>query len=112
VPPGLRLRQRAAVSGRARAALPPNLQRYADTGEALVAEPFRGVTAEGTAVTGLFPLQPTGVSTRPLLAAAEALLASLGDEQRRRVRFDLDTDAWRRWSNIHPSCVTASRSTS
>jgi hypothetical protein len=102
VPPGLRLRQRAAVSGRARAALPPNLQRYADTGEALVAEPFRGVTAEGTAVTGLFPLQPTGVSTRPLLAAAEALLASLGDEQRRRVRFDLDTDAWRRWSNIHP----------
>ncbi len=102
MPPGLRLRQRAAVSGRARAALPPNLQRYADTGEALVAEPFRGVTAEGTAVTGLFPLQPTGVSTRPLLAAAEALLASLGDEQRRRVRFDLDTDAWRRWSNIHP----------
>ncbi len=101
-PPGLRLRQRAAVSGRVRAALPPNLQRYADTGEALIAEPFRGVTAEGTAVAGLFPLQPTGVSTRPLLAAAEAWLASLGDEQRRRVRFDLDTDAWRRWSNIHP----------
>jgi len=102
LPSGLRLRQRAAVSGRARAALPPNLQRYADTGEALIAEPFRGVTADGPAVAGLFPLQPTGVSTRPLRDAAEGFLASLGDEQRGRVRFDLDTDAWRRWSNIHP----------
>jgi hypothetical protein len=103
MPPGLRLRQRAAVSGRARAAeLPPNLQRYADTGEALIAEPFHGVTANGTAVAGLFPLQPTGVSTRPLLHAAEAFLAALGDAQRARVRFELEADAWRRWSNIHP----------
>ena len=98
----LRLRQRLAVSGRARAELPPNLQRYADTGEALIAEPFRGVTANGIVVPDLFPLQPTGVSTRPLLEAAEAFLASLGDAQRARVRFELDTDAWRRWSNIHP----------
>ncbi len=103
MPPGLGLRQRAAVSGRARAAeLPPNLQRYADTGEALIAEPFHGVTANGTAVAGLFPLQPTGVSTRPLLHAAEAFLAALGDAQRARVRFELEADAWRRWSNIHP----------
>ena len=42
-----RLRQRLAVSARARAELPPNLQRYADTGEALIAEPFRGITADG-----------------------------------------------------------------
>jgi hypothetical protein len=97
-----RLRQRLAVSARARAELPPNLQRYADTGEALIAEPFRGVTADGTVVPGLFPLQPTGVSTRPLLDAAEAFLTSLGDGQRARVRLPLDTDAWRRWSNIHP----------
>ena len=42
MPRGLRLRQRLAVSARARPAeLPPNLQTYADTGEALIAEPFR-----------------------------------------------------------------------
>jgi Protein of unknown function (DUF3500) len=103
LPPGLRLRQRQPVSGRARAAeLPPNLQRYADTGEALVGEPFRGITADGTVVPGLFPLQTTGVSTRPILDAAEALLAALGPAQRTRALFDLDSDAWRRWSNIHP----------
>ena len=63
LPSGLRLRPRAAVSGRARAALPPNLQRYADTGEALIAEPLRGVTADGTAVAGLVPHHPA--STTP-----------------------------------------------
>jgi Protein of unknown function (DUF3500) len=103
IPSGLRLRQRTAVSGRARQAeLPPNLQRYADTGETLVAEPFRGITTDGVVVADLFPLQATGVSTRPLLDAAEAFLAALGPAQRARACFALDSDAWRRWSNIHP----------
>jgi len=99
----LRLRQRLAVSARARPAeLPPNLQRYADTGEALIAEPFRGITADGRVVPRLFPIQRTGVSARPVQDAAEAFLASLGPEQRARALFSLDSDAWRRWSNIHP----------
>jgi hypothetical protein len=102
-PAGLRLRQRLAVSARARPAeLPPNLQRYADTGEALIAEPFRGITADGRVVSRLFPIQCTGVSARPVQDAAEAFLASLGPEQRARALFSLDSDAWRRWSNIHP----------
>ena len=97
------LRQRTAVSARARPPeLSPNLQRYADTGEALVAEPFRGITTDGHLVPSLFALQPTGVSTRPVLEAAEAFLASLGSAQRERASFSLDTDQWRRWSNIHP----------
>jgi hypothetical protein len=98
----LRLRQRLAVSARARAGLPPNLQRYADTGEALIAEPFRGITADGRVVPRLFPIQRTGVSARPVQDAAEAFLASLGPEQRARALFSLDSDSWRRWSNIHP----------
>jgi len=99
----LRLRQRLAVSARARPAeLPPNLQTYADTGEALIAEPFRGITADGRVVPRLFPIQRTGVSARPVQDAAEAFLASLGPEQRARALFSLDSDAWRRWSNIHP----------
>jgi hypothetical protein len=51
LPHGLRLRQRLAVSARSRPAeLSPNLQRYADTGEALVGEPFRGITVDGAVV--------------------------------------------------------------
>ena len=103
MPRGLRLRQRLAVSARARPAdLPPNLQTYADTGEALVAEPFRGITADGRVVPRLFPIQRTGVSARPVQDAAEAFLASLGPGQQARALFSLDSDAWRRWSNIHP----------
>jgi hypothetical protein len=103
IPRGLRVRQRTAVSGRARPAeLPPNLQAYADTGETLVAEAFRGITTDGVAIPDLFPLQATGMSTRPLLDAAEAFLAALGPAQRARACFALDSDAWRRWSNIHP----------
>jgi Protein of unknown function (DUF3500) len=103
IPHGLRLRQRLAVSARARQAeLPPNLQRYADTGEALVGEPFRGITTDGVVMPRLFPLQATGISTRPLLDAAGAFLDCLGPEQRARAVFTVDSDAWRRWSNIHP----------
>src|SRR5205823_1992982 len=47
-------------------------------------------------------IQPTGVSTEPLKAAAEALLGALESEQRTKALFPVDTDAWRRWSNIHP----------
>jgi hypothetical protein len=102
LPAGLRLRQRVAVSGRARGELPANLQRYADTGEALIAEPFRGITADGAVAPGLYAIDPTGVPTRPLLDAAVAFLAALGPDQQHRACFPLDTDAWRRWSNIHP----------
>jgi hypothetical protein len=103
IPRGLRLRQRAPVSGRTRPAeLPPHLQRYADTGETLVAEPFRGITTDGVVQPALFPIQVTGLSTRPLLDAAEAFLAGLGPTQRARACFALDSDVWRRWSNIHP----------
>jgi hypothetical protein len=103
MPRGLRLRQRLAVSARARPAeLPPNLQTYADNGEALIAEPFRGITADGRVVPRLFPIQTTGVSARPVQEAAEAFLVSLGPEQRARALFSPDSDAWRRWSNIHP----------
>ena len=102
IPDGLRLRKRAAASGRALTDLPPPLQRYADTGEALIAEPFRGITVDGVVARDLFPLRATGVPTRPLAAAAEAFLDCLRPEQRTRAVFGIDSDAWRRWSNIHP----------
>ena len=100
---GLTLRRRTPVSGRARAAeLPPGLQKYLQTAEASLAEPFKGVTTDGRVVPGLFQLGTTGVSARPIADAALAWLASLGAEQQARARFGVDGDAWRRWSNIHP----------
>ena len=100
---GLTLRRRTPVSGRARAPeLPPGLQKYLQTAEASLAEPFKGVTTDGRVVPGLFELGTTGASTRPIADAALAWLASLGAEQQARARFGVDGDAWRRWSNIHP----------
>ena len=51
---------------------------------------------------GLFPLRATGVSTRALADAAVTFLDLLGADQRARALFPLESDTWRRWSNIHP----------
>ena len=102
-PPGLNVRQRTPVSARARQAeLPPPLQKYVETGEALIAEPFKGITAGGSVAPGLFPLKKTGVSTRQITDAARAFVDSLSEPQRERALFSLESDVWRRWSNIHP----------
>ena len=46
-----------------------NRQRLLDQ----AAEPYVGITTDGTVLPGLYDIQPTGVSTRPLLDAANAL---------------------------------------
>jgi Protein of unknown function (DUF3500) len=98
-----RVRQRPPTSGRrVPDPLPEGLQRYRDNAEAAVAVPFKGITADGSPVSGLFAIESTGVSTQPMVDAAQALLSALGLEQAARARFPLDTDVWRRWSNIHP----------
>jgi hypothetical protein len=100
---GLRLRQRS--SGSARVLLPqlsPFLEEYRAKGEASVAEPFTGITTDGTAVRGLFSLAETGVPTAPIRDAAEAFLTALTSAQQASALFPLESDVWRRWSNIHP----------
>ena len=42
-----------------------------------LAEPFKGVTTNGTIISGLFAIRSTGVSTEPVRSAAVAFLASL-----------------------------------
>jgi hypothetical protein len=66
-----------------------------------LAEPFKGVTADGNVQTGLFKLQSTGVSTEPVRAAAQALLAGLSEEQRKKSKFPVDDPEWRKWMNQH-----------
>ncbi len=64
-------------------------------------DPFVGITTDGTARPGLSPIGPTHVSTRPLVDAGLAFLATLDDAQRRTVTFPVDSDEWRRWCNVH-----------
>jgi hypothetical protein len=66
-----------------------------------MAENFKGLTADGKIVPGLFPLQSTGITSQPMAAAVTTFLASLDASQRKAVSFDVDGEVWRTWSNIH-----------
>lgn len=68
---------------------------------AALAEPFRGITANGTVERGLFRVKSTGVSTEPVRKAAEAFLAALAPEQRKKTTFAVDDPEWRKWMNVH-----------
>jgi Protein of unknown function (DUF3500) len=76
--------------------------QYGQTGRASIAQPFKGITADGQVVPNLFSVKSTGASTQPVREAAEAFVASLDAGQRHAAMFDLEADAWRAWSNIHP----------
>jgi hypothetical protein len=69
--------------------------------EKALAEPFRGITTNGSPVQGLFPLEVTGVSTAPVVKAAERFLETLTTDQRSRTEYEVDDVEWRRWNNVH-----------
>ena len=69
----------------------------------MLREPFVGVTSDGTPRPGLFALTSTGVTTRPVVDAARAFIATLSDAQRQRMMFPVDDLEWRQWANIHIS---------
>jgi hypothetical protein len=64
-------------------------------------EPFKGITTNGTIVSGLFPIRATGVSTAGVRAAATAFIGSLTAEQKAATVFSVDHEEWRDWQNIH-----------
>ena len=66
-----------------------------------LADPFTGITTNGTPLPGLFAIRSTGVSTEPVRAAAEAWLASLSAAQRTKTTFGVDDPEWRKWMNQH-----------
>jgi hypothetical protein len=66
-----------------------------------LAEPFKGITADGALAPGLYSIRSTGVSTEPIVAAARAFLALLPAEQRSRATFAVDDAEWRKWANMH-----------
>jgi hypothetical protein len=65
-----------------------------------LAEAFKGITTNGTVIPGLFPIYSTGVSTKPVLIAAQAFISSLTDSQRAAALFDIEDEEWRKWNNV------------
>lgn len=100
---GLGLRGRPPVSSRMPA--PDVGERFARmraNGEAILQQPFKGITTDGNVIPDLYPLEATGVSTEPIRRAALEYLDALDGEEQRQTQFELTSDAWRRWWNIHP----------
>src|SRR5262245_55443116 len=64
---------------------------------------FVGVTADGHVIPGLFKLQDTGLDTKPIVAAANELLAVLDPDERTVTTQELESPAWRMWTNAFPS---------
>jgi hypothetical protein len=64
-----------------------------------LAEPFKGITANGEIESNLFAIRSTGVSTEPVRRAADAFLAALTPAQRKATMFAIDDDEWRKWMN-------------
>jgi hypothetical protein len=86
-------------------------QRMSQQAEARgLAEPFKGVTTNGTIIPSLFAIHSAGVPTEPVRAAAAAFLASLAAEQRAKTSFPVDDLEWRKWMNQHLMCARASAS--
>ena len=80
---------------------PPPIQEIVDERLACLAEPFRGVTTDGTPRDGLHRLDQRAGSTAPIIEAALRFLDALPPEQRSRATFPMDSDAWRKWINVH-----------
>ena len=69
--------------------------------ERAIAEGFTGLTTDGNVLKGLFRIHSTGVSTQPVKKAAEAFLAGLTENQRKKTTFVADDPEWRKWANQH-----------
>ena len=65
------------------------------------AEPFVGITAEGTVQAGLYELADE-VDTRNLVGAARRFAATLSEDQRAVALWPVDAQQWRMWSNAFP----------
>ncbi len=76
-------------------------QMSADYERKGLAEPFKGITANGTVEPGLFGIHSTGVSTASVRNAAGRFLSSLTADQRSRTMFTVDDPEWRKWMNQH-----------
>ncbi len=77
----------------------PRAKEFFAQWEKQLAEPFKGITADGTSIPNLYTLAPNGAPVAAMADAAKALLGLLTEEQRARSCFAADSNTWRRWQN-------------
>ena len=63
------------------------------------AEPFKGITADGNVIPGLYSLEANGAPAAAMIEAVNALLGRLDPAQRAACCFAADSGVWRRWQN-------------
>jgi hypothetical protein len=102
---GLAVLLTAVAAGLAFAAEGERQQRFEEMSrraeERGLAEPYRGIAANGELVHGLFGVESTGVSTAPVVDAARTFLDNLTPERRQQARFPVEDPEWRKWMNQH-----------
>jgi hypothetical protein len=87
------------------AVLPERLQPKLESARAALREPFVGLTEAGRPRSGLFSIRRTGISLEPVATAAQAFYDVLSHEQQVKALFEIESDAWRAWHNIHPNLM-------
>ena len=75
--------------------------RWAERERAGLSQSFKGTTTHGRLERNLFQIESTGMSTAPIVAAAEAFLEGLNDDQLLRVMFPVQSEEWHQWRNVH-----------
>ncbi|WP_260859988.1 DUF3500 domain-containing protein [Streptomyces cupreus] len=61
---------------------------------------FVGVTADGKVQEDLYSIHSTGVSTDPIVKAAQNFLDGLSTKEKRSAQYDIQDDEWPAWSNV------------
>lgn len=73
---------------------------FADAEIASLSEAYKGIETDSGRRLDLFPLRETGVSTGPIVEAANAFLNSLTPAQTIKTSFSVGDSEWRKWSNV------------
>lgn len=76
-------------------------QRGSGIDEAALAQPYRGIVSDKKIEPNLFPIQSTGVTTAPIVQAANAFTECLNEAQRNATMYPIDDIEWRKWDNRH-----------
>ena len=80
---------------------PPDFKSFfAKMEQENLSQEFQGVHTEEGMEAGLFPIKATGVSTAPIVAAANDFLNLLTVAQKAGATFSIDDSEWRKWSNV------------
>ena len=102
----LGFRPAASMSARSRlTSISPLLGAMIEELNDELTRPFRGIDVPSTRTTSPLSTQSASVDTAPIVAAAQALLSLLDDEQRTRLVFPLQAVEQRQWFNVHPNVL-------